>query len=221
MKAAEAKDWPAALTAAQGAGAVGGDVILWQWLRDGQGRLGDYEGFIARRPDWPGLALLREKGEVAVARSTDPARVVAYFATDKPKTGAGAVALVRRLVALGRSGEAEAEAFRAWTTLKFEAADETAMLAMMGAPLAVAHEVRLDRILWDGGRKAEAERMLPRVSKDWQRAGAWRGWRCGRIVRRRWIWSMRCRNPCWAIRGWPMSALPTGCGRIAMTTRQR
>ncbi|MEO5614180.1 MAG: lytic transglycosylase domain-containing protein, partial [Cypionkella sp.] len=67
LAAAERSDWPAALTAAQGAGAIGGDVILWQWLRDGQGRLGDYEGFITRRPDWPGLALLREKGEVAVA----------------------------------------------------------------------------------------------------------------------------------------------------------
>lgn len=168
LKAAEARDWSAALTAAQGAGAIGGDVILWQWLRDGRGKLGDYESFLARRPDWPGLALLREKGEVAVARSTDPARVVAYFGRDKPRTGAGAVALVAALVGLGRSGEAEAEAFRAWTTLKFEAADEAAMLGIMGASLAVAHEVRLDRILWDGGRKAEAERMLPRVSKDWQ-----------------------------------------------------
>jgi len=168
LKAAEAKDWSAALTAAQGAGAIGGDVILWQWLRDGQGKLGDYESFIARRPDWPGLALLREKGEVAVARSTDPARVVAYFGKAAPKTGAGAVALVRALVALGRNQDAEAVAFQAWVDLKFEAADEAAMLDLMGAALAVAHEVRLDRILWDGGRKAEAERMIPRVSKDWQ-----------------------------------------------------
>ena len=74
---ASAKDWTGALTAAQGAGAIGGEVILWQWLRDGQGKLGDYENFLARRPDWPGLALLREKGEVAVARSTDAARVIA------------------------------------------------------------------------------------------------------------------------------------------------
>ncbi|GLS85268.1 lytic transglycosylase [Cypionkella aquatica] len=172
MRLANAGDWPAALTAAQGAGAAGGDVILWQWLRDGQGKLGDYEGFVARRPDWPGLALLREKGEAAVARSTDPARVVAYFGKDRPKTGAGAVALVRALNALGRSGDAEAVAFRAWTSLKFDAADEAAMLAMMAEPLSVAHEVRLDRILWEGGRKAEALRMLPRVSKDWQALAA-------------------------------------------------
>ena len=77
QRAADAKDWPTALTAAQGAGALGGDVILWQWLRDGQGRLGDYEAFLQRRPDWPGLPLLKEKGEQAVARSTDAARIIA------------------------------------------------------------------------------------------------------------------------------------------------
>ncbi len=165
---AAAKDWPEALQTARGAGAVGGDLILWQWLRDGQGKLGDYEGFIARRPDWPGLALLREKGEVAVARSTDAARIMAYFNKTKPKTGLGAVTLVRALLTQGNRQAAEAEAFRAWTELKFAAEDEDAMLALMGEPLAVAHEVRLDRILWDGGRLAEARRMLPRVSKDWQ-----------------------------------------------------
>ncbi|MDB5660804.1 MAG: lytic transglycosylase [Cypionkella sp.] len=168
LKAAQRNDWPVALTAAQGAGAVRGDVILWQWLRDGQGRLGDYEGFLARRPDWPGLALLREKGEAAAARSTDPARVVAYFGKHAPKTGAGAVALVRALLALGRSSDAEATAFQAWVDLKFDVAEETAMLDLAGPALEVAHEVRLDRILWEGGRKSEAERMIPRVSQNWQ-----------------------------------------------------
>lgn len=168
LKAASSRDWTAALTAAQQAGGIGGDVILWQWLRDGQGKLGDYEAFLSRRPDWPGMPLLKEKGEIAVARSTEPARVLAYFGKDKPKSGIGAVALVQALLALGRRDEAEAEAFRAWTTLKFEAADESAMLALEGDALGVAHEVRLDRLLWDGGRRAEAERMLPRVSQDWQ-----------------------------------------------------
>ena len=168
LKAADAGDWTTALQAAQGAGPSGGDVILWQWLRDGQGKLGDYEAFLARHPDWPGLPLLKQKGEVAVARSTDPARVLAYFGADKPGTGKGSVAMVQALMAQGRSQEAEAEAYRGWTTLKFDAADESAMLALQGEVLKLAHEVRLDRILWDGGRRAEAERMLPRVSKDWQ-----------------------------------------------------
>lgn len=161
-------DWPKALTAAQGAAPEGADVILWQWLRASQGKLGDYESFLARRPDWPGLPLLKEKGEVAAARSDDAARVIAYFGDDAPKSGAGAVALTRALVGLGRSAEAEAVALQAWSGLKFTAEDQTALLSMFGPALTVAHEVRLDRLLWDGERVSEAERMLPLVSRDWQ-----------------------------------------------------
>ena len=168
LDAAAAADWPAAQAAAAGAGAVGADIIEWQRLRAAQGLLGDYEAFLARRPDWPGLALLKEKGEVAVARSTDPARVIAYFGADQPATGLGAVSLVRALIDVGQRDAAETVAFRAWTDLEFTAQNEDAMLALMGESLAVAHEVRLDRILWGGGRRAEALRMVPRVSPDWR-----------------------------------------------------
>lgn len=161
-------DWPAALSSAQGAAPEGADVIVWQWLRASEGKLSDYESFLARRPDWPGLPLLKEKGEVAVARSTDAARVIAYFGSDLPRSGAGAVALVRALVAVGRSPEAEDEALRAWSTLKFTPEDQTAMLSLFGPALGVVHELRLDRLLWDGERVAEAERMLPLVSPGWQ-----------------------------------------------------
>ncbi len=169
-----AKDWPAATVAATGAGAVGADIIEWQRLRagavEGGALLGDYERFLARRPDWPGLALVREKGEVAVARSTDPARVLAYFAAQPPRSGAGAVALVRAQMAQGQNGGAEA--LRAWVALAFTVDDEAAMLAMQPG-LQAAHQQRLDRILWatsssDRGRVAEAERMLPRVSEGWR-----------------------------------------------------
>lgn len=161
-------DWPAALTAAKGAAPEGADVILWQWLRASQGKLGDYESFLARRPDWPGLPLLKEKGEVAVARSTDAARVIAYFGPDKPRTGAGSVAYVKALIATGRAPEAEDEALRAWSTLKFTVQDQAQMLALFGPQMGVVHELRLDRLLWDGERVGEAERMLPLVSPAWQ-----------------------------------------------------
>lgn len=147
---------------------MGADIIEWQRLRAAQGMLGEYEAFPTRRPDWPGLALLKEKGEVAVARSTDPARVIAYFGAGQPGTGLGAVSLVRALLETGQRDAAKTEAYRAWTGLKFTAEDDDAMLALMGDNLAVAHEVRLDRILWDGGRRAEALRMLPRVSPGWR-----------------------------------------------------
>lgn len=171
MRAAQdrvaAQDWTGALSAAKGAGEVGADIVTWQWLRAGGGRLGDYEAFLARRPDWPGLPLLREKGEEAVARSTDPARVIAYFAADLPETAEGSIAYIRALQAQGRAADAENEAFRAWTTLPFGPENEQALLGLYGDALSVAHEVRLDRLLWQN-RASEAKRMLPRVSSGWR-----------------------------------------------------
>ncbi len=164
---ADQKDWPEATASAAAAGPVGADVIEWQRLRAGDGLLGDYEAFLARRPDWPGLPFLKGAGEVAVARSTDPARILAYFGTDLPKSAAGSIALARALEAKGRHTEAVAEATRGWTTLKFTGAEQEQLLTTYSADLTVAHEVRLDRILWDGSRADEGVRMLPLVSRGW------------------------------------------------------
>ena len=163
LELAAGKDWDGALAVAPGG--VGRDVIHWQRLRAGEGRLGEYEDFLARNPDWPGLPLLREKGEEAVARSDDPARVIAWFAGGLPRTGLGAVAYVRALVAQGRMAEAETEAMRAWSSLRFDAGDEEALADLMPEAVALAHEQRLDTLLWEG-RRSEAERMLPRVAPD-------------------------------------------------------
>lgn len=168
---AEAQDWQGAAAAAQGAGAVGADIVQWQRLRAGEGLLGEYEDFAARRPDWPGLALMRQKGEIAVARSSTPERVVGYFGGAAPATGGGAVALVRALSALGRGTEAEAEAVRAWEALSFEVGDEADLLALYPQALGRVHLARLDRLLWDD-KRGEAKRMLPRVSPGWQALAA-------------------------------------------------
>ena len=146
---------------------VGRDVIEWQRLRAGLGRLGDYEDFLARRPDWPGLTLLREEGETAVARSDDPARVIAWFDDDLSMTGTGALAFVRALIAVGRVAEAETEAMRAWSSLSFTPAEEEALIGLLPEAVGFVHELRLETLLWEGRRK-EAERMLPRVPKDLQ-----------------------------------------------------
>ncbi|EEW24111.1 Lytic transglycosylase catalytic [Rhodobacter ferrooxidans] len=164
---AEAKDWPGAQAAAEPAGAVGRDIVEWQRLRAGEGLLGDYEAFLARRPDWPGLTLLRQKGEVAVARSSTPSRVIGYFDGTSPVTGTGALALAQALQAAGRGAEAEAEAKRAWRALSFTAEDQAALLALYPRALAPLHEARLDRLLWQD-KPEEARRMLPLVSPGWR-----------------------------------------------------
>lgn len=160
LAAAAAKDWPRAEAVAEGA--VGQDIIRWMRLRAGEGTLTEYESFLALRPDWPGLPLLRQKGEVAVARSTTPDRVIAWFTADRPATPAGSMALIRALRASGRAEEAGAEARRAWLRLTFDAAEEDAFLALAGPLAADTHVARAERLLWDD-RLSEARRMLPRL----------------------------------------------------------
>ena len=159
------EDWDNAAAAAEGQ--LSQDIIEWMRLRAGAGKLGDFEAFLSRRTDWPGLALMREKGETAFARSTDPNRVLAYFAGQTPRAPDGSLALVKAYLAIGRAADAETEAIRGWTDLEFTASEEDALLALMPDALSVAHEVRLDRVLW-AGRVPEAKRMLPRVGKDWR-----------------------------------------------------
>ena len=168
---ANQQDWAEASSRAQGAGAVGADVIEWQRLRAGEGLLGEYEAFLARRPDWPGLPYLKAAGEVAVARSTDPDRVLQYFGGEAPAKAAGVLALTAALEAKGRHAEAVEVATIGWTKLKFTADEQAHLLDTYGPDLRVAHELRLDRILWDGNRADEGARMLPLVSKDWAALG--------------------------------------------------
>ncbi len=159
-------DWQGARAAARGA--IAQDIVEWSRLRAGDGTLSDYEAFLVRRPDWPGLGLLRRKGEEAVARSTTPDRVVAWFDGGQPQTVEGSLALIRAYAALNRRAAAEAEAMRAWIALSFTSEQEAALLATYSAVLAPVHELRLDRLLWDG-EAVEAQRMLPRVGEGWRR----------------------------------------------------
>jgi soluble lytic murein transglycosylase len=165
LEVASGRDWDGALAVAPSG--AGRDVIEWQRLRAGDGRLGEYEDFLARNPDWPGLQLLREKGEEAVARSDDPARVIAWFKAGPPRSGTGAVAYVRALLALDRVAEAETEAMRAWAELSFTTEEEAALIALKPDAVEFVHALRLENLLWDGQREA-ATRMLPRVGKDLQ-----------------------------------------------------
>jgi soluble lytic murein transglycosylase len=154
-----AKDWEGAAALAPAAGQVGAALVEWQRLRAGEGRLGDYEAFLARYPDWPGLPYLQAAGEEAVARSSTPERVIAYFGKAAPQTAKGALALAAAHRARGETRQADGVMVAAWTGLSFDAQDQAAALAGYGAALAPAHEARLDRLLWEG-EMTEAKRML-------------------------------------------------------------
>ncbi|MFW5654947.1 MAG: lytic transglycosylase domain-containing protein, partial [Roseicyclus sp.] len=44
------------------------DLIEWTLLRRGGSAFEDYERFLSRNPDWPGLDFLRARGEPSIPR---------------------------------------------------------------------------------------------------------------------------------------------------------
>ena len=169
IAAAEAEDWPEAARLARQSGERAGDIVEWMRLRAGEGTLADYRAFLQRHGDWPGLRLLRRKGEAAITDATPADQVLAYFADAAPQTGTGALQSARALTETGARSAAEAEIRRAWHEFSLTGDERAAFLGGYGELLKPSHEERLDMLLWRG-LTAEAEAMLPLVSDDGARA---------------------------------------------------
>ena len=123
--------------------------------------------FLARHPDWPGLAWLRKKSETAFdgARKS---QVLTFFKDTPPQSPEGVLTEARALIASGRKGEAEANLVLAWRTMPMGSAIHAAYLKRHRKLLAPHHAARLDRLLWDG-HMVSSKRMFKLVS-DGQRA---------------------------------------------------
>ncbi|MFD1343490.1 lytic transglycosylase domain-containing protein [Litorisediminicola beolgyonensis] len=160
-------NWASAMIEARGSGQAGLDVILWHWLRAGNGDARQVQDFLARNPDWPGLDYLREKSEQAISEATHD-EVRAFFGNEAPQTGTGALSLARAERAAGEEDAAKATIILAWKTLALSSEEHAAFLADHGALLKPYHDDRLAMALWKGWR-ANASAMLPLVS-DGQRA---------------------------------------------------
>ncbi|WP_425050855.1 lytic transglycosylase domain-containing protein [Psychromarinibacter sp. S121] len=165
--AAARKDWELALKlAGAAADPVAVDLIEWQRLRSGEGTFADYLAFLERNADWPGLALLRRRGESEIPEGADPEQVVAYFGPQAPQTGRGAFRLARALDALGRGDDAKAEALRAWRGIEMSAREEDDFLGAYAETLKAAHEDRMDFLLWEQDRDGIL-RAKGRVGAAW------------------------------------------------------
>lgn len=157
------KDWVSAEHyASQISDTVGSDLVIWARLRLGDGSWEEYQGFLARNNDWPGLKRLRRKGEATIPKGADPVIVRAYFAKQLPQTGAGSIRLAEAYSAQGRVAEARIEAIRAWTEMSLKQHDETTLYKDYNGALSRQNLKRLDALLWRGLTR-EAERMFKRV----------------------------------------------------------
>ncbi|KUJ76538.1 tail length tape measure protein [Ruegeria marisrubri] len=158
------ENWNEALKVAGPRGSVARDIIVWHWLRKGFGTSGDVLVFLARRPDWPGLAWLRRKSEPAFTNAA-PDRVLQFYRENPPQTAEGALNYAVALLSEGMRGDAEANLVMAWRTMPMGAGLQKDYLENFGKLLKPHHEARLDRMLWDG-HLVSARQMLPLVSAD-------------------------------------------------------
>ncbi|MFV2051532.1 lytic transglycosylase domain-containing protein [Aliiroseovarius sp. YM-037] len=171
MKHVRADEWSAAIAAARPAGQVALDVVEWRRLRAGIGQFSDYQAFLARNGDWPGLKALRKRGEGSITGAVSATEVLEYFAEQPPQTGDGAYQRVRAFRQTGLEGDAMAEAVKSWRTLSIGRNARANFLEAYGSLLQPHHQARLDMLLWRG-LTDEATAMLPRVSEGWRKLAA-------------------------------------------------
>ena len=160
-------DWDAAVARAQPAGQIGKDIVTWHRLRAGQGTYAEYNAFLTDHSDWPGLPLMRKKGEAALTPTVPPKDIIAYFGSQNPRSGHGVLQLARAFEAEDQSGDAAAGVVLAWRTFNLSKSERLALLKEYKTLLAPHHKARLDMLLWRG-RFNEARRMYPLVSEGWQ-----------------------------------------------------
>ncbi|NOX39254.1 MAG: lytic transglycosylase domain-containing protein [Alphaproteobacteria bacterium] len=145
---------------------VASDIITWMRLRSGADNWQEYIDFIAKNPSWPGLGLLRNKGEAAIPANAPPAKVIAYFKGHRPQTGEGILRLIEAYRTTGKTDLAKKEAIRAWRSFSMVKETRKALFKMYKQTLAPYHIARLDMLLWRN-LQSQAEGLYSLVPKGY------------------------------------------------------
>jgi soluble lytic murein transglycosylase len=159
-------------------------LVDWYLYRGGYGTASEVRTFLEANPTWPERALLAQRAEEALFKSSvGAAEIKAYFANGKPQTAAGHAALASAYLA--DTGDAKAQelakalAQKAWIDLNVPASLEPLFLKRVGPLLTEAdHKRRLDRLLfndsrWEGERNERAaviRRLIALLSADEKKA---------------------------------------------------
>lgn len=168
FKAANSNAWTEALKQARQADDPLAEKVI-EWLRyqeaDPRLRFATVATFIEANPNWPRMSRLRRSAEAAIGARDDAATVNDWFQRLPPLSGAGALAHLNALIALGQLAEARSLVPQYWRNLDYTRSEGKEFQRKYGKHLAKAdHLKRLDRLIWDH-RYWPAQRMLPRVNK--------------------------------------------------------
>ena len=131
---------------------VAAKLIEWMVLRSETGDFDfqRYAGFAAANPGWPNITQFRRKAEAALWQNGVNDTVVRrYFATTKPLTSKGKLALARALIAQGDRATAQSLVRDTWRTDALTT-DMEAQILDGFAPLLTGgdHKARMDRRIY-------------------------------------------------------------------------
>lgn len=161
LSAAQAKDWVTARDAARRSGPMAEALVGWQALRAGYGEFGDYLNFVRAYPDWPGMDLLRQKGDTKLRAGLPAADIREWFGERRPDSLASETVYLAALEPSDKSKELA----RFWIETPLTATDETAFLTKYGNQVAQYHRERATKML-DQQEWAQAERLLLKLPEN-------------------------------------------------------
>ena len=143
-------------------------------LRQSSGyRFSDYAGFLIANPDWPDATRMRGWAEKAMQPGENAATVLAFFATEKPRTGNGWARLADAYAVGRRDGRRRSTPrARPGRSADLSATDEQAIWARYGSSFTRAdNDARVDALLF-AKKPDDAARFLASASPERQAAFA-------------------------------------------------
>jgi soluble lytic murein transglycosylase len=129
---------------------VTSSIQTWRTLRQSSGyRFSDYANFLIANPDWPDESRMRGWAEKVMQPGENAGTVIAFFASDKPRTGTGWARLADALSSSGQTGPALDASRQAWRSADLSATDEQAIWARFGNSFTRAdNDDRVDELLF-------------------------------------------------------------------------
>ena len=155
-------------------------LVEWVILRseDGSNDFSRYSAFINANPSWPSIPLLRRRAEAALWQErTDPQAVIAFFASDPPRSAKGHFALARALLTRGDVPRASAILHEAWRADAFSSDLEGQARETFGGLITPADDAaRMDARLY---AEDEDGSFARRASSRCRRNGCRKSAHCG------------------------------------------
>lgn len=145
---------------------LGTALVEWKRLQQSDNwQFSDYANFMLAHPGWPGETSRRAAAETSLASGAlMPDLTVRFFQRFAPLTPAGNLRYAEALSAMGRRGEADEQARKAWRAGTLRAADESKLMGSFLSALSPAdHDARVDMLLWKNSTSV-AQRLLTFVS---------------------------------------------------------